>query len=151
MSTSIREKLEKIQKLLERLATESAKGIPIIVEGPNDERALRALSISGEIISAKTSKSFMHIISEIEERGQKEVILLLDFDRRGREWTKRLMQNLERMRTKPNMLFWNGLLSLAGREIKDIEGLASYVKTLEKKSGLEDRILLSLLTQRFRH
>jgi len=117
---------------------ESAKGIPIIVEGPNDEKALRELGINGEIIPAKTFKSFIHIISEIEERGQKEVILLMDFDRRGKEWTKRLMQNLERMRIKPNMLFWNSLLNLAGRAVKDIEGLASYMKTLEKKSGLKD-------------
>jgi len=138
LSTSIREKLEKIQELLERLTAESAKGIPIIVEGPNDEKALRELYITSEILSAKTFKSFIHIISEIEERGQKEVILLMDFDRRGREWTKRLTQNLERMRIKPNVLFWNGLLNLAGREIKDIEGLASYMKTLKKKSGLED-------------
>ena len=138
MSTKIKEKLEKIQKLLERLSTESAKGIVIIVEGPNDEKALRELCINGEILSAKTLKSFIHVISEIEERGHKEVILLMDFDRRGREWTKRLMHNLEGMRIKANVLFWNGLLNLAGREIKDIEGLASYMKTLEKKSGLED-------------
>lgn len=136
MSSSLKEKLEKIQKLLERLAMESAKGMPIIVEGPNDAKALREIGVMGEIISAKTFRSFIHIISEIEERRQKEVILLMDFDRRGREWTKRLVQNLERMRIKPNVLFWNGLLNLAGREIKDIEGLASYMKTLEKKCGL---------------
>jgi len=138
LSTRIIEKLEKIQKLLERLATESAKGIIIIVEGPNDEKALRELGINGEIIPAKTLKSFIHVISEIEGSGHKEVILLMDFDRRGREWTKRLMQNLEGMRIKANVLFWKGLLNLAGREVKDIEGLASYMKTLEKKSGLED-------------
>ena len=138
MSTRVREKLENIQKLIERLATESAKGISIIVEGPNDEKALRELGINGEIIPAKTLKSFIHVISEIEGCGQKEVILLLDFDRRGREWTKRLMQNLEGMRIKANVLFWNGLLNLAGREIKDVEGLISYMKTLKKKSGLED-------------
>ena len=131
MSTNIKERLEKIKELLERLSTESTKGMPIIVEGPNDEKALRVIGIKGEIISAKTFKSFIHIISEIEERGQKEVILLMDFDRRGKEWTKRLMQNLEGIRIKPNMLFWNSLLNLAGREIKDIEGLASYIKTLE--------------------
>jgi len=130
--------LEKILELLQRLATESAKGIPIIVEGSNDERALRELCISGEIIAAKTFKSFIHLISEIEKRKQKEVILLMDFDRRGREWTKRLVQSLERMRIKPNLLYWNGLLAFAGREIKDIEGLASYMKTLKKKAGLED-------------
>ena len=138
MSTSLKERLEKIQELLQKLAAESAKGIPIIVEGSNDEKALRELCISGEIIPAKTFKSFIHLISEIEERRQMEVILLMDFDRRGREWTKRLMQSLERMRIKPNMLYWNGLLAFAGREIKDIEGLASYMKTLEKKIGLED-------------
>lgn len=138
MSTNIKERLEKIQKLIERLEIESAKGMPIIVEGPNDEKALREIGVTSEIISAKTFKSFIHIISEIEERGQKEVILLMDFDRRGKEWTKRLTQSLERMRVKPNMLFWNGLLNLAGREIKDVEGLASYLKTLEKKSGLAD-------------
>lgn len=138
MSTHLKERRKKIHELLERLTKESAKGIPIVVEGPNDEKALRELCISGEIILAKTFKSFIHVIHEIEERGQREVILLLDFDRRGREWTKRLMQNLERMRIKPNLLFWNGLLSLAGREIKDIEGLASYMRTLEKKTGLED-------------
>jgi len=138
LSTNIKEKLEKIQKLLERLAAESAKGVPIIVEGPNDEKTLRELCINGEIISAKTFKSFMHMISEIEEHRQKEVIILMDFDRSGKEWTKRLMQNLEGLRIKANVLFWNGLLNLAGREIKDIEGLVSYMKTLEKKSGVED-------------
>jgi len=138
LSTNIKEKLEKIQELLQRLAAESAKSIPIIVEGPNDEKALRELYITGEVLPAKTFKSFIHIISQIEERGQKEVILLMDFDRRGREWTKRLMQNLEGMRIKPNVLFWNSLLNLAGRELKDIEGLGSYMKTLEKKSGLQD-------------
>jgi len=138
LSTALKEKLEKIQKLLERLAAESAKGIPIIVEGPNDEKALRELCISGEIISAKTFKSFIDMISEIEERGQKEVMLLMDFDRRGKEWTRRLMQNLERMRIKANVLFWNGLRNLAGREVKDIEGLAGYMRTLEKKCGVED-------------
>ena len=140
MSTALKEKLEKIQKLLERLATESAKGTITIVEGPNDEKALHELGINGEIISAKTFKSFIDMLSEIEERGQKEVILLMDFDRRGKEWTRRLMQSLERLRIKANVVFWNGLLNLAGREIKDIEGLASYMKTLEKKSGLEDTV-----------
>jgi len=134
LSTKLKEKLEKIQKLLERLATESAKGIVIIVEGPNDEKALRELCINGEIISAKTYKSLILLICEIEEQGQKEIILLLDFDRRGKEWTKRLTQSLERMRIKPNIHYWNGLLSLAGREIKDIESLTSYIKTLEKKT-----------------
>ena len=54
MSTRLKEKLERISELLERLALQSAKGIPIIVEGSNDEKTLRTLALSGEIIAAKT-------------------------------------------------------------------------------------------------
>lgn len=136
LSTHLKEKEEKILQALERLAKESAKGIPIIVEGKKDVEALRALAIEGRIIEAKTSgKSILDVISELEEYGSREVILLLDFDRRGREWTKRLKQHLEKMQIKPNIFFWKKLLNTVSREVKDIEGLASYITTLHKKAG----------------
>lgn len=136
LSTHLKEKEEKILQVLERLVKESAKGIPIIVEGKKDVEALRALAIEGKIIEAKTSgKSMLDVISEVEECETQEVILLLDFDRRGREWTKRLKQYLEKMQIKPNIFFWKKLLSIAGREVKDVEGLASYMATLKKKAG----------------
>jgi 5S rRNA maturation endonuclease (ribonuclease M5) len=136
LSTHLKEKEEKILQALERLAKESAKGIPIIVEGKKDVEALRELAIEGKIIEAKTSgKSILDVISEVEECKTQEVILLLDFDRRGREWTKRLKQYLEKMQIKPNIFFWKKLLSIAGREVKDVEGLASYMATLKKKAG----------------
>jgi 5S rRNA maturation endonuclease (ribonuclease M5) len=59
----------------------------------------------------------------------------MDFDKRGKEWTKRLTQHLEKTRIKPNSFFWKELLSLVRREVKDIEGLATYVETLRKKCG----------------
>ena len=135
LSTHLKEKEEKILQVLERLVKESAKGIPIIVEGKKDVEALRALAIEGKIIEAKTSgKSMLDVISEVEECETQEVILLLDFDRRGKEWTKRLKQYLEKMQIKPNIFFWKKLLSIAGREVKDVEGLASYMATLKKKA-----------------
>jgi 2,5-diamino-6-(ribosylamino)-4(3H)-pyrimidinone 5'-phosphate reductase len=136
LSTHLKDKEEKILQTLERLAQESAKEIPIIVEGKNDVKALRALAVEGKIIEAKTSgKSMLDVISEVEECGSREVILLLDFDRRGREWTKRLKQYLETMRIRPNIFFWEKLLNIVGREVKDVEGLASYITTLKKKVG----------------
>lgn len=136
LSTHLKEKEEKILQVLERLVKESAKGIPIIVEGKKDVEALRALAIEGKIIEAKTSgKSMLDVISEVEECETQEVILLLDFDRRGREWTKRLKQYLEKMQIKPNIFFWKKLLSIAGRDVKDVEGLPSYMATLKKKAG----------------
>lgn len=136
MSTKLQKRTEKILQLLERLEKESAKGIPIIVEGKNDINALQRLNVRGEIISAKTSgKSLLDVLSEVESTGKREVVLLMDFDKRGREWTRRLTQHLERMRIKPNSLFWRELLGLVGRDVKDVEGLATYVETLRRKCG----------------
>jgi len=134
LSTKSEKKLEKILKLLERLTTESAKGTPIIVEGRNDVNALNKLGLEGDIILAKSSgKSFLDVLSEVEERRKREVILLMDFDRHGKEWTNRLARRLEEMKINPNLLFWKNLLGLVGRDVKDIEGLATYLETLRKK------------------
>ena len=136
MSTNLEKRLEKILQLLDRLATESAKGIPIIVEGQNDINTLHKLGVEGDIIPAKSSgKSFLDILSEVEEKEKHEVILLMDFDRRGKEWTSLLAQRLEKMKITPNIHFWKQLLGLVGHNVKDIEGLATYLETLRKKLG----------------
>ena len=134
MSAHLQEKEEKILRVLECLAEESAKGTLIIVEGKNDIETLRALGVEGKIISAKTGgKSILDVVSEVEKCTAKEVIMLLDFDRRGKEWTKRLKQNLENVKVKINLTFWSKLLKLVGTEVKDIEGLATYMETLKRK------------------
>lgn len=136
MSTSLKKRVEKVLRLLDRLAKESAKGTPIIVEGRKDVNTLRDLAIKGDIISAKTSgRSLLDVLVEVEKRSKHEVILLMDFDRRGKEWTKHLAQHFEKMRIKPNLFFWKGLLSLVGRDVRDIEGLATYLENLKKKCG----------------
>ena len=136
MSTKTEKRLERILKLLERLEEQSAKGTPIVVEGKNDVQALYRLGITGDIILAKTSgKSFFDVLSEIERRERREVILLFDFDRRGKEWTRRLASCLEGMKITPNLLFWRMLLGLVGRDVKDIEGLATYLEALKNRSS----------------
>ena len=136
MSKHLKEREQRIQQVLAGLIEESSKGILIIVEGKNDVQTLRKLGVEGQITSAKTGgKKRLDVISEVEESGAKEVIMLLDFDRRGREWTRVLKQHLEKASIKPNLTFWNDLMRFAGREVKDVEGLASYVQTLKKKAG----------------
>jgi 5S rRNA maturation endonuclease (ribonuclease M5) len=137
LSTKTEKRLEKIHKLLERLEKQSAKGTPIVVEGINDVHALHRLGITGDIILAKTSgKSFLDVLSEIEKTGKPEIILLFDFDRRGKEWTQRLASCLEGLNIIPNLVFWKMLLGLVGRDVKDIEGLASYLETLKNKGSM---------------
>jgi len=135
LSTKTEKRLEKIQQLLERLAKQSEKGTPIVVEGRNDVQSLHRLGVTGDIILAKTSgKSFLDVLSEIEKKERSEVILLFDFDRRGKEWTRRMARRLEGMKVTPNLLFWRMLLCLVGRDVKDIEGLAAYLETLKNRS-----------------
>lgn len=136
MSTSLQRKVEKLAQLMERLTIEAAKNTIIVVEGGNDVKALRELDIRGNMISVKTAgRSFLDILTEVEEENVSEVILLLDFDRRGREWTKRLRQRLEEKRIKVNMNFWNKLRGLVGHDVKDVEGLPTYIETLKKRIG----------------
>jgi len=135
-SAHLRERQENIQQTLQCLAAESARGTPIIVEGKKDLETLRTLGVQGLIVTAKTGgKSRLDLLTEIEKIGYREVILLLDFDRRGKEWTAILRQNLEKARIKVNVTFRKELLRSAGKELKDIEGLAAYLQTLSKKLG----------------
>jgi 5S rRNA maturation endonuclease (ribonuclease M5) len=129
--------MEEVQSVLECLIEESMKRTPILVEGRKDIQALRELGVTGKIFSAKTAgKSRLDVMLEIEQSGPGEIILLLDFDRRGKEWTERLKQDLERIGTKPNLTFWSKLFGILGKDVKDVEGLVAYMRTLRKKASL---------------
>ncbi|MCK5628857.1 hypothetical protein KAI12_05260, partial [Candidatus Bathyarchaeota archaeon] len=96
MSTHLKKKEERILKILTRVSKESAKGTPIVVEGRKDVETLRILGVMGPIIPAKTGgKSFLDVISKIEDNETRKVILLLDFDKRGKEGTFHLRRCLE--------------------------------------------------------
>jgi 5S rRNA maturation endonuclease (ribonuclease M5) len=138
LSTRLKEKEEKILKVLEALAEESAKGKPIVVEGKKDVAALRALGVDGAVLTVKTGgKSFLDAVCEIEKMGVPEVILFLDFDRRGKEGTKRLKQSLERAKMKPNTKLWRALSAVVGKEIQCIESLTAYLHTLHERIGVK--------------
>ena len=135
MSTRLKDKEEKILQILDALIQESEKGVPVAVEGKKDVDALRTLGVAGPILSVKTGgKSFGDAVSEMERQGFAEVVLLLDFDRRGKEGTKRLKQSLERAKIKPNLDFWRALSALLGREIQCVESLTAYMGTLRKRA-----------------
>ena len=136
MSTRLKEKEEQILQVLKQLAEENRSGKPIIVEGQKDAETLRELGINGQIIFAKTGgKSLLDVVSEIEVAGASEILMLLDFNRRGKELTERLKRHIEKAGVRANMYYWLKLSSLVGKEVKDVEGLAKYMKTLKSKIG----------------
>ena len=135
MSTRLKEKQEKLERLITELAEEAAKGNPIVVEGKKDAQALRELGVNGAIVTVKTGgKSFLEATIEIERLRVDMVVLLLDFDRRGKEGTLRLKLDLERAGLKVNTRFWWESQALVGREIQCIESLPSYLSTLQQKT-----------------
>jgi len=126
--------MEQIQQILEQLAEENKSGKPILVEGEKDAEALKTLGITGKIIFAKKGlKTRLDVISEIEKSSPNEIILMLDFDKEGRELTEHLKMHIEKTGIKANIHYWLKLSSLTGREVKDVEGLAKYLKTLKNK------------------
>jgi 5S rRNA maturation endonuclease (ribonuclease M5) len=134
LSTRLREKEEKILEILQRLAEASACGTLIIVEGKKDVETLRKFGVEGEIITAKTGgRSLLDVVYEISKKGRREVILLLDHDRRGKQLISMLKQRFERQDITSNTVFWSELFRLVGKEVKDVEGLASYMETLNSK------------------
>jgi 2,5-diamino-6-(ribosylamino)-4(3H)-pyrimidinone 5'-phosphate reductase len=134
MSTNLCDRQEKIEYLLAKLAEESKKGTPIVVEGQKDAARLRHLGIEGKIVTTKTGgKNFFDVIFEIETLNTRNVVLFLDFDRRGQEGTKRFATELEHLHIKTNIWFWRELKDLINRDIQCIESLPHYIQTLKNK------------------
>jgi 5S rRNA maturation endonuclease (ribonuclease M5) len=134
LSTHLKEKAEKIQQILEQLAEEAKDGKPVVVEGLKDEQALKSLGIIGKIVFVKKGlKTIIDVVSEVESMNSKEVILMLDFDKEGRELTEKLKNYMEKAGVRVNTHYWLKLSSLTGKEVKDVEGLATYIETLKVK------------------
>jgi 2,5-diamino-6-(ribosylamino)-4(3H)-pyrimidinone 5'-phosphate reductase len=138
MLVKLIDRYDKIVQILAKLVDKSINGTPVIVEGKKDVASLRNLGVEGKIITVKAGgKTFFDVVSEIETLGSCDVVLFLDFDRRGKEGTKRLVVHLERLHIKVNLWFWRELESLVSRDIQSIESLPNYLKTLQNKTNLE--------------
>ena len=132
---SIAELLEEINTFLERLSEDAKQGMPILVEGPSDIRALEELGIRGNLIALKTNKKrLVDMIEHIECPPGGHIIILTDFDRTGRELAFLLVKELESMGLRADLTYWRWLRALVGSFAKDIEGLPSLVETLMRKA-----------------
>ena len=107
----------------------------ILVEGKKDRSALRVLGIPGKIICMKHSgQTLFDVLDQMSER---EVVLLLDFDEYGISLAMKITQYLEEKRVKVNSVFWRKLRGLVRRDVKDIEGIPSYLEKLKKRPTIK--------------
>ncbi len=122
--------LEDIQEALELLA--SQPDIPIIVEGRKDVRALRELGIEGVIIILNDGNSIIDTCTSLSKEHSKAIILT-DWDRKGGQLARLLMEALEANDMKYDTDIRATISRLSKKEIKDIESLPKYLARLEEK------------------
>ncbi|MEM1883496.1 MAG: toprim domain-containing protein [Candidatus Bathyarchaeia archaeon] len=131
--SSLERKFERLNYLIERLKDGISRGALLIVEGKRDILSLKYIGVNGNVIAIKSGrKTLQETLDEISSLN-KEVILLMDFDRRGKELTERLRRFLEETKVKVNLRFWKELCELLNGDIKDVEGLAVCLENLRRK------------------
>jgi 5S rRNA maturation endonuclease (ribonuclease M5) len=126
-------KKDEIEKVLDSLRKRSLASTPIIVEGQRDKEALDGLGISGKILCLKSSgQSRSHFLDGLD--GLRDIILLTDFDAEGVELRAWLYQELTRRGVRADDLSWRRIRSLARAEVKGIQDLPSFIRSVEVKS-----------------
>ena len=95
----------------------------VVVEGKRDSIALEKLGFSGKILEFHSFKGIVKFSDSVAK--YKNIILLLDGDRKGKYLTKRIIDLLEH-RTKIDLSFKKKLVSITKGKIRFIEQLICY-------------------------
>ncbi len=127
------ETLEKMTRLLEEL-DDASQTVPIIVEGRKDEEALRDLGITGRIIILNDGHSVLGTCEKLSETDP-AALILTDWDRRGGQLARSLMDSLEACDMKHETDIRAKISYLTKKEIKDVEGLPGFMRRLRQAVG----------------
>jgi 5S rRNA maturation endonuclease (ribonuclease M5) len=108
--------LEKFGKILNELGERI-----VIVEGRKDKEALKSLGLKNIIaINGRP----LHKVTEILLKTRKEIVILTDFDRKGREINSKLRYLLQRYRKKINSRLRGNVMNLGKNKIEDLNSLS---------------------------
>jgi len=123
-------RFERLQKLIERVNEESARGSVIVVEGSRDRESLRTMGVKGTILCLQSSrKNAIGFVEQLD--GDKNVIVLTDFDREGVFLAKKLIRSLNSQRIHANLVFWRELRGLTRSDIRSIQELPQLYQRLQ--------------------
>lgn len=122
---------EGLSKTLEKLSRKGALGVPIIVEGKKDVAALMKLGIRGKTLTIKDSGKILE--DSLDRTLGSEVVVFVDFDRHGSELAKEIAIYMESRKVKADLAVWREIRALVRRDLKDVEGLPSYLERLKKR------------------
>lgn len=119
MNQETREVIKEILELIDR-----CKNTLIIVEGKNDEKALKELGFERVITLNKA------LYKVVEEINDKKVIVLTDLDKKGKQIYGKLKKDLN----KRGILVDDKLRNLLFKtELRQIEGLTHYLEKVHNQ------------------
>ncbi len=121
---------EMIERVLQELVEQSGNGAAIVVEGRNDESALRNLGICG-VIESPNGQSLMHFADSLA-CNYEYVIVLTDWDRRGNELSLRIAMYLRSRDVTIDTDLRTRLKKLVQKDIKDVQGLKRHILKLQQ-------------------
>lgn len=126
-------RLENIEEILAELVLLAEENAVLIVEGKRDVQALNRLGVKGhfEIATQRSLSNFCENISRMNEK----VVILTDWDRRGNLLMLKMTKHFHSFGVNPNTLLRERLLSIAQKEIKDVESLHTFVVKLRQATG----------------
>ena len=122
---------ENLLKILDHIIAELIevnRTLPVIVEGESDEKSLRNLGLKGTILRLNIGLQLFNFCENLTEYS--EIIILTDWDRKGKELRQKLKQGLNANGIKANDSYWLGLKHLCSREIKVVEQLDNFMLRL---------------------
>lgn len=112
------------------LAGLRAADAPVVVEGMRDEAALRALGITAPVLRLHSGVPILHFCEKAARRGIKRVILLTDWDRKGRVLFHRLLDGFRGCSVECDIEPWLKLGRLLAGEVREVEGMPGVVERL---------------------
>ena len=122
------ERLIEINEVLEELKELSEDHI-ILVEGPNDKKALAEIGISGKLFMIQSEGGPIKAAEYVSEHGGKAIILT-DWDRRGGTIAHELEIQLSSLDLEYDKRIRAKLSFLCKKYIKDVESLDKLLERL---------------------
>jgi 5S rRNA maturation endonuclease (ribonuclease M5) len=122
------ELIEEAREALAEVEEFAAEGVPILVEGKKDRETLERLGIRGTILELSTGDRTLNFLEGLEcER----VLILTDFDTRGRELASFCYEHLIKLGVEPILEPYQKLSKL-GKKFKEVESLVKLRTLLER-------------------
>lgn len=110
-------------------ALNSAQDSIVVVEGKRDAAALRHLGFTEEILEFHSFGGITKFADSVS--NYKNLIILFDFDKKGRYLTRKVIEQLER-RTRIDMSYKRRLIVVTRGKICTIEELTQYAQLVSE-------------------